>query len=204
MCMVRLVIDDQHISRSQTDALAEIRHIQLLSWRLRTEHSRHRIRLILAAFVCALIELLDIGQKQHPLSGGLFGLAAHHAIELPKDFQFSGNNRVRPEDALIGKISLQPLKHNHVRSNHQKRLGVILCRFVRFSHRVEKLPRNRQRHHLGLARAGCHLDAVAGEFVVRRKPHIAQVLRVPLQQIPPRANLLKLPNKDQRFDGFLL
>ena len=97
-------------------------------------------------------------------------------------------------------VRSQPLEHDDVRGDDQERLGVVVSRL---GHGVEVLPGDRQGHHLGLAAAGRHLDAVAGEVVVLKQ---LQVLpgREGLDQALLTADLGDLEEVDQGLDGVLL
>src|SRR5262249_55858049 len=102
-------------------------------WRLGAEHLGHHVRLIVIRLVGPLVELLDVSQEKRPLGMSLLGLATHHAIEIPKYFQFLWYHRVGTEDAPPGKVGLQTLEHDYVRGEQQDGLSVIFANFVRLT-----------------------------------------------------------------------
>jgi len=92
---------------------------------------------------------------------------ARITIEIPKDFQFGRDDRIGAKNLAVGEILFQAFKDNDVGRDQQKGFGVIVARF---GNGVEELPRDRERHHFGLAAPRCHLDAIAREIVVLQEP----------------------------------
>ncbi len=161
MRVVRLIVEDDHRTAALGDAWDEIFYFLCVRGRLRSEHGRHHVRLIVFGFR-ALVNLLDIGQVQRALRPGPLAFAAQVALEVPEDAQLFGNHRVVNEDAAAGEVGSQPLEDDDVGSEQEERLCVIVARL---GDGVEILPGDGQRDDLRLAAAGRHLDAVAGEVV---------------------------------------
>ena len=153
-----------------------------------------------SAGVGPLVQLLDVGQVERAERAGPFALAAHVALKVPEDAQFVGDHRVGAEDAAALEIGPQSLEDDDVRRDQQKRLGEVVAAL---GDGVEVLPGDRQAHHLGLAAAGRHLDAVAGEVVVLEQLQVLAV-RERLDQVLLPADLGDLVELDERFDGVAL
>src|SRR5438309_12109489 len=97
---------------------------------------------------------------------GLLCLTSHNTVEIPEDFEFLGDNRVRAKDFAPCEVCFQSLKYDNVGGEDQEGLCVLLASFLDFSYRVEELPCHGQRHDLSLSASGRHLDAIPGEFVI--------------------------------------
>ena len=78
--------------------------------------------------------------------------------------------RIGAEDPASLEIRRQPLEHDYVRRDQQKRFCEIVAGL---RDRVEKLPRDGKGHHLRLPAAGSHFDAVASKIVVLEQTQIA-------------------------------
>ena len=74
-----------------------------------------------------------------------------------------GQHRIVEEDAQPVEVGAQAVKHDDVRGDQQE---VARQRRVRLVELVEVAPGDQQRQHLGLARAGGHLDDVARPILI--------------------------------------
>src|SRR2546427_11856261 len=95
-------------------------------------------------------------------------------------------------------------KDNHVWSEKEECLSVVLGNFILFPRGIQELPRNGQRHHFGLTAARRHLDAIAGEAVVGRQPQVGGSCRISFEQRLPAADFLVFPNENPSLNSFLL
>ncbi len=173
MGVMGLIIEHQELSAPLRKHLAKTHQFAAeIALRLGAKHLGHDIRLTIAVVLalCAIVKLLDIGQKKHPLGWRAFRLSAHNTVELPEDSELAGDKRVRAKHPTAFKIAFQPLKDDHIGREDQKRLRVVV---IILAYRVEVLPDNRQRHHFGLAAAGRHLGTVARELIIARQVQIS-------------------------------
>ena len=165
----------------------------------RAENIGHDVRLV-GLGVGTLVELLDVGQVERTLRAGPLAVAAHVEVQVPEDAQLRRDNGIGAEDAPAGEVGAQPLEDDDVRREEQEGRGVIV---PSFGDGVEVLPGDGERHDLGLAAAGGHLDGIASEIVVLEDVDAGHI-GVPLDEIAMTANPLDLEEPDQRLDGFAL
>lgn len=84
------------------------------------------------------------------------------------------------KDSSVGEVRAQALEDDDVWGDNQGRLCVV---FAALSDGVEILPGYCQGHHFGLAAAGGHLHAVAGELVVLKQTQLFGDRREAFQQV---------------------
>src|SRR2546427_4677247 len=202
--VVGLVVYDKKVTGPHADSFSEIGQLQFLGRRLRSKHLCHDVGFFVIRAIRPFVELLDVGQEKCPLRMGLLRLTTHYAVEIPKDFEFLWYYWVYPKDLASCEVILQSLKDNHVWSEKEECLSVVLGNFVLFPRGIQELPRNGQRHHFGLTAARRHLDAIAGEAVVGRQPQVGGSCRISFEQRLPAADFLVFPNENQSLNSFVL
>ena len=165
------IVGDEDRPPAGDDALIEVVRLHGLRRWPRAQHGGHDVRLtVVLGCVVAFVKLLDVGEVDRTLRAGALSVPAHVGFHIPIQLQLRRDDRVCPEDAATAKVELEPLEHDHVGRDDQAGLGVL---GVVLQHRVEVLPGDSKAHHLGLAAAGRHLEAVAGEIVVLEQPELA-------------------------------
>ena len=132
---------------------------------------------------------------------GALVIAAHIAIEIPISFQFFRDDRVGAKNTPAGKIMPQAFEDNYVGGEEQEGTGKIIARF---RHGVEVLPGDCQRHDLGLAAAGGHFDAIAGEVIILEQAQVFVGAGIIFDQCFMAANASHFVQENERLDGFAL
>ena len=195
--VVGLVVQHHDGAAAFGDPRQEVFDLLRRRRRLRPQHGRHHVRLVVFR-VLPLVHLLDVGQVQRPRGPGPLALRRACSIgESQKIRSSSGITGSADEDPAAAEVGSQPLEDDDVGGDDQEGPGVVVARL---GHGVEVLPGDGQRHHLRLAAAGRHLDAVAGEVVVLQELQVRPAGEGFEQPLLP-AHLDDLEQVDERFDG---
>ena len=110
--------------------------------------------------IARLVKLVNVGEEEVVGRVGLGSLAAENHLLRERAAPLRRDERQLVEDPVGGEVALQPLVHDHVRSDDQEVGGQLRARHPLF---VEPGPDDGHRHDPGLARAGGHLESEAAQ-----------------------------------------
>ena len=202
MDVVGLVVEDHHAAAVGDPLEQRVggRRVQV-AVDARAEHRLDGVRrgLVLAARRRRLVEALDVGEVQDSARGDRrrVVLQQHGEIEVVRPL--GRDERVAAERRGVAEVALQPLEHDEVRSDDQKRRR---HRRVFLVQRVEVGPDDAQAHRHRLAGARRHLDRQP--LALRFAGLDRHAVLGELEEILEPADGLDLGEVDDGLDGFAL
>ncbi|OQB26732.1 MAG: hypothetical protein BWY13_00293 [Euryarchaeota archaeon ADurb.Bin190] len=148
---------------------------------------------------------MDVGQVDPAPGGGSAGLVLEDDGDVPVPLPGLGDEGVSLEDFAVPEVLLEPLEDGDVGGDDEKVPGQNRALL---SQGVKVAPDYGQAHHLGLARAGGHLEGVLGPAVVVGINTEGGIIRALAKELGgdagEGANAPHLVEVDECLNGFTL